>query len=259
MAFCKFCGRQLTEGEVCNCQNQQLNQFNNMNSGFNTQFEPNNQNYNAGDIPVEPNKKKTTNIMIISAGVLLAILFIIVFVLILGNAYKKPFNKLIRGINKNNAELILEQLLTDDMMDDFMDEIEDMDKDESREDFFDDSEEAMEEMKEYLEDDYGKNVKFSVKFISKKDAKKREIKNIERLYNLEDYDVEIKNAYKVKVELRVKGREDDEDMKMNLYSVNIKGEGWKVMVDDEAIDDIRYDIEDIMDTSIYEDIIDDIF
>ena len=233
MAFCKFCGRQLTEGEVCNCQNQQLNQFNNMNSGFNTQFEPNNQNYNAGDIPVEPNKKKTTNIMIISAGVLLAILFIIVFVLILGNAYKKPFNKLIRGINKNNAELILEQLLTDDMMDDFMDEIEDMDKDESREDFFDDSEEAMEEMKEYLEDDYGKNVKFSVKFIS--------------------------NAYKVKVELRVKGREDDEDMKMNLYSVNIKGEGWKVMVDDEAIDDIRYDIEDIMDTSIYEDIIDDIF
>ena len=59
--------------------------------------------------------------------------------------------------------------------------------------------------------------------------------------------------------MRVKGREDDEDMKMNLYSVNIKGEGWKVMVDDEAIDDIRYDIEDIMDTSIYEDIIDDIF
>ncbi len=257
MAFCKFCGRQLTDGEVCNCQNQQVNQSNDMNNGFNSTFNNQYPDYNGGAVPSEPDNKKKTNIMIIAAAAVLVIVFIIIFASILGGSYKKPFNRFIRGINKNDIELSLEQFLTEDMMDDLKDRIE-KETDEEWQDVCDDAEDAMEEMKEYLEDDYGKNVKFSLKFLNKKDAKKREIKNIEKLYDLEDYDIEIKKAYKVKVELRIKGKDDEEDMKLNLYSVNIKGEGWKMMIDDEFIEEIKYDIEDIVDTSIYEDIIDDV-
>lgn len=237
-----------------------------MNNGFNPAPEFNNQypdfnnqypDYNGGNIPAEPDNKKKTNIMIIAAVAAVVIVFVIIFALILGGSYKKPFNRFIKGINKNDIELSLEQLFTEDMMDNVKDDIED-ETDGDWQEFCDDAEEAMEEMKEYLEDDYGKNVKFSVKFLNKKDAKKRELKNIEKLYNLDDDEIEIKKAYKVKVELRIKGKDDDEDMKLNLYSVNIKGEGWKIMVDDEFIDEIRYDIEDIVDTGIYEEIIDDV-
>ncbi len=160
-------------------------------------------------------------------------------------------------MNKNNIELILEQVLTDDMMEDVKDEIED-ETDSDWKEFCEDAEDVMEEMKEYLEDDYGKNVKFSVKFLDKKDAKKREIKNLEKLYDSTDNDIEIKKAYKVKLELTIKGKDDDENMKLWLYSVNIKGEGWKIMIDNDTLTDIENDLDDIIDSDIYEDIIDDI-
>lgn len=255
MAFCKFCGRQLTEGEVCDCQNRQGNQFNSTDNSFNTAF--NNQYSDGGDIQSEPKRKKKTTIFIAAAAVLIVI-FIIIFALISGSSYKKPFNRIVRGINRNDIELVLEQFMTDDMMEEVKDTVED-ETDENWKEFCEDAEEAMEEMKEYLEDDFGKNVKFSVKFLDKKDAKKREIKNLEKLYNFIDKDIEIKKAYKIKLELRVKGKDDDEDMKLNLYSVNIKGEGWKLMIDNDILNDLEDGIGDIIDnTDIYEDIIEDI-
>ncbi|MBO5105168.1 MAG: hypothetical protein J6B74_08955 [Ruminococcus sp.] len=251
MAFCKFCGRQLTEGEVCNCQNQQNSQFNGTNNGFNNQYQ------DGGDVQSESKGKK--KLVLISAGI--AVVFIIILsllsALIVGSSYKRPFNKIVRGINKNDIELILEQFATEDMMDEIKEEVEKQ-YDGEWNDFCDDAEDGMEEIKEYLEDDFGKNVKFSVDFVDKKDAKKREIKNIEKLYKTIDKDIEIKKAYKVKVELQIEGKDDDDDIKLNLYSVNIKDEGWKLMIDNEIISDLQNDIEDLIDTDIYEDIIDDI-
>ncbi|MDE6092074.1 MAG: hypothetical protein K2G14_03160 [Ruminococcus sp.] len=259
MAFCKFCGRQLSEGEVCNCQNQQSNQFNSMNNGFNPTPEFNNQYPDSGDGIVSDNSKGKKKSTLIIAGI--AVIFIIILsllsALIAGSSYKKPFKNIVRGVNKNDIELILEQILTDDMMEDVKDEIED-ETDSDWKEFCEDAEDVMEEMKEYLEDDYGKNVKFSVKFLDKKDAKKREIKSLEKLYDSTDNDIEIKKAYKVKLELTVKGKDDNENMKLWLYSVNIKGEGWKIMIDNDTLTDIENDLDDIIDSDIYEDIIDDI-
>ncbi|MDE5770852.1 MAG: hypothetical protein K2I06_04345 [Ruminococcus sp.] len=258
MAFCKFCGRQLTEGEVCNCQNPQNQSFNNMNNGFNSPPDFNNQYTDGGAVPTEPQKKNKTTLMLAAAAAAFIVVVVIVLALISGSSYKKPFNRIVKGINKNDIEIIMEQFMTQDMMEDVKDEIED-ESDEDWKEFCDEAEEAMEEMKEYLEDDFGKNVKFSVKILDKKDAKKREIKNIEKLYSYIDDDIEIKKAYKIKLELRIKGKDDDEDMKLNLYSVNIKGEGWKIMFDNEILSDLEDGIENIIDTDIYEDIIDDLF
>lgn len=256
MAFCKFCGRQLTEGEVCDCQNRQGNQFNSTDNSFNPAF--NNQYSDGGDIKSESKGKKKLTLIFAGIAVIFIIILSLLSALIAGNSYKRPFNRIVRGINRNDIELVLEQFMTDDMMEEVKDSVED-ETDENWKEFCEDAEEAMEEMKEYLEDDFGKNVKFSVKFLDKKDAKKREIKNLEKLYNVIDEDIEIKKAYKIKLELRVKGKDDDDDMKLNLYSVNIKGEGWKLMIDNDILNDLEDGIEDIIDnTDIYEDIIEDI-
>ncbi|MDE5620079.1 MAG: hypothetical protein K2O29_04995 [Ruminococcus sp.] len=257
MAFCKFCGRQLTDGEVCNCQSLQGNQSNDMNNGFNPTFNNQYTDSNDGDIQSESKGKKKLTLMIAGIAVIFIIILSLLSALIAGNSYKKPFNRIVRGVNKNDIELILEQFMTEDMMEEVKDEIED-ETDGDWKEFCKDAEEVMEEMKEYLEDDFGKNVKFSVKFLDKDDAKKREIKNLEKLYALIDDDIEIKKAYKIKLELRIKGKDDDEDIKLNLYSVNIKGEGWKIMIDNDIINDLENGIEDIIDTDIYKDIIEDI-
>ncbi len=257
MAFCKFCGRQLTDSEVCDCQNRQGNQFNDMNSGFNPTSNNQYTDSNSGDIQSESKGKKKLTLMFAGIAVIFIIILSLLSALIAGNSYKKPFNRIVRGVNKNDIELILEQFMTEDMLEEVKDEIED-ETDGDWKEFCEDAEEAMEEMKEYLEDDFGKNVKFSVKFLDKKDAKKREVKNLEKLYNSIDEDIEIKKAYKIKLELKVKGKDDDEDMKLNLYSVNIKGEGWKLMIDNDILNDLENGIEDIVDTDIYEDIIQDI-
>ena len=53
------------------------------------------------------------------------------------------------------------------------------------------------------------------------------MKKIEEMYD-DFYDVEVKKAYKVKIEMEIKGKDDEDSEKNWLYVVKIKGDGWKI-------------------------------
>lgn len=250
MAFCKYCGKRLAENEICNCHT--LN--NSYTPDINMDYD--NQDNTAPD--------STAKIKLPIKKLLLIPIIILIIILIASgisysaNAYRQPVKNIIKGINKNNIELILEQIMTKDELEEFKEDVV-SDLDEDWNDFCDDTAEGMEELKEYIEDDFGKHFKVSAKIINSKDAKKREIKNLEKSYQSADMDVKIKKAYKLKTELTFKGKNDKKSMKLWVYSVKLKDEGWKLMLDEEAMEDFEYDLDDIIDTKVYREIADDIF
>ncbi len=90
MAFCENCGRQLAEGEVCNCTQNQ------------TGSEPN-QTQN-----VEPSKSKRK----VKIGLVIAVMVLVVAVvggmaafIHISNGYKKPVNNIINVVNKKTSSI----------------------------------------------------------------------------------------------------------------------------------------------------------
>lgn len=248
MAFCKYCGRQLSENEICNCRTQTSTYTPDVDfSGINPDT----------DVPAKKTRKFTGKNLVLIPVILLIVIFLSAGVSYSATAYKRPLKNIIRGINKNNIELILKQVMTEDMLEDFKENAVDDDMD--WKDFCDDTEEGMEELKEYIEDDFGKHFKVSAEILSKKDAKKREIKSLEKVCDSRDMECEIKKAYKLKTELTFKGKSEEKTMKLWVYSVKLEDEGWKLMLDEEALDDFEYDLDDVIDTKTYREIAEDIF
>lgn len=249
MAFCKYCGKRLEENEVCNCRTT------------NNSYTPDiSMDYENQDTitPPAPSKKLPVKKLLLIPAILLVIILIASGISYSANSYRRPVKNIVKGINKNDIELILEQIMTEEELEEFKEDAVN-DSDEDWDDFCDDTEEGMEELKEYIEDDFGKHFKVSAKIINSKDAKKREVKNLEKSYQAMNMDVDIKKAYKLKTELTFKGKSDKKSMKLWVYSVKLKDEGWKLMLDDEAMEDFEYDLDDIIDTKVYREIADDIF
>ena len=73
----------------------------------------------------------------------------------------------------------------------------------------------------------------SVDFVSKKKADKDDLEELQELYD-DTFDADVKKAYKVKVKLTIKGKEDEDSEKANLYVVKVKGDGWKLAPYDDA-------------------------
>lgn len=249
MAFCKYCGKQLSENEICNCRTPEKK--------YTPDVDFDGISQETTETPVKKTRKLTGKNFILIPVILLVIIAVFSGISYSANAYKRPLKNMVRGINKNNIELILSQVMTEDMLEDFKENA--VDDDSNWKEFCEDTEEGMEELKEYIEDDFGKHFKISAEILSKKDAKKREIKNLEKVCDENDMDCEIKKAYKLKTELTFKGKSEEKTMKLNVYSVKLAGEGWKLMLDEEALEDFEYDLDDIIDTKVYREIADDIF
>lgn len=254
MAFCKYCGRKLSENEICNCNTTKTT----YKPDIDLNSYPNNENISV-ETTETPKKKKLSR-----KKSLVIILIVLILILVsginsyFGNAYKIPLKRAIRGINKNNIELILEQFMTEDMLEDFKEKVTDKEDIDWKE-YCENTNEGIEELKEYIEDDFGKRFKVSAKVIETKDAKKREKRNIEEYCESIDMECDIKKAYKLKTEITLKGKDEEKTMKVWLYSARLKNEGWKIVFDEETIDDFEYELDDIIDTKVYNDIADDIF
>lgn len=249
MSFCKYCGKQLSDNEVCSCRTPDNKYTPDIN------LDGENQNTNT---PTVKEKKSGGKKLLVIPVMILAVIIIATGISCSANAYKRPLKNIVRGVNKNNIELILEQVMTEDTLEEFKEDIVD-DKDIDWKEFCEDTKDGMEELKEYIEDDFGKHFKVSAKIITKKDAKKREIKSLEKSCESMDMDCKIKKAYKLKTELTFKGKNEEKNMKVWVYSVQLKGEGWKLMFDDETLDDFEYELDDIIDTKVYKEIAEDIF
>lgn len=201
MAFCPNCGKVIPDGTVCDCQMQAQN-----------------------NSPVPPtNNKKQLLVVGISAVAVIAVLCLIVSSL--GGGYKEPIKDLVKGFNKCNCEKIIDATMPKEYLKELKKDLKDDDED--WDDYIDDANDYLEDAKDDIEDIYGKNTKISVKFLDKKDVKKSDMKKIEEMYD-DFYDVEVKKAYKVKIEMEIKGKDDEDSEKNWLYVVKIKGDGWKI-------------------------------
>lgn len=208
MAFCSNCGKVIPDGMICDCQMQAQNN------------------------PPAPQKNNKKQLIVIGISAVALIVVLCLIISSMGGGYKEPIKDLVKGFNKCDCERILDATMTKDSLKELKEDIKD--EDEKWKDFVDEMNDYLEDAKDDLEDDYGKNVKLSVKFLDKKDVKKSDMKKIEERYD-DYYDAEVKKAYKVKIEMEIKGKDDKDSEKGWLYVVNIKGDGWKVSTyDDET-------------------------
>ncbi|MBD5159812.1 MAG: hypothetical protein HDT23_06185 [Ruminococcus sp.] len=261
MAFCKYCGRKLSENEICTCQKPEKTYRPDIEiiPEIITNETPANENTGT-----EKTRKIFSNNLFSGKNLLLILIILVIVVGIagvstfFGNAYKRPIQKVVRGINRNNIEMILSQVMTEEMLEEFQEEVTEKNET-SWEEYCEDTNDGIEELKEYIEDDFGKHFKVSAKILEKKDAKKREIRSIEEYYKSVGSECDIEKACKLKTEITLKGKEDKKTMKVWLYTAKIDDDGWKIVFDDETSEDFEDELDDIIDRKTYNEIADDIF
>ena len=148
----------------------------------------------------------------IIGGVVAVIAIIITtIVLIAGNAWKKPIDKVMKGIKKSDTEIIL-SAFPDFVVDEFEDYL------------------GVEDMKKWgeaLEEEYGKNYKISYKVVEKDKIQKDDLKKLEKAINNSDAvdkTVKISAGYRARIKTTVKGKgkSDSETGTWYLYKIDGK-------------------------------------
>lgn len=208
MAFCRFCGTEIPDGNICDsCKAAQLVSETDPVSGSNG------------------NNKKGLAVMG-AAVVVVVILIVAIISSVAGGGYKEPINDMIKGFNKADSEKLLESFYPEDYLEKLAENLDDEDIDE----LYDTADELIEKSKKSIEKEYGKNIKVSFDFKSKK-----KITNEKKIDYYEDWydtylsmDAEVVKAYKVKGTLEVKGKKDKSSASVEFVVVKIKGEGWKI-------------------------------
>lgn len=253
MAFCKFCGKKLEEGQKCNCE-EAVN-------ANNISFEADSENSNNKDIISEnddtdqhkdiqsielsetsskelPVPAQTISDSMLRRGLVLVCalaLCLVLFITIAGNivgcGYKRPVKNVIKGVNKERAELVINSFYPRNYVEELRDDAEDEDMEWS--DLTDDLDSLISNVKEVCEDNYfGDDLKLNAKIVKKKPATAKDFRNIKKEF--EKYDAVVKKAYKLKVRLTVKGDDEKEQIHFYIYSVKLKGGRWVVFADDKT-------------------------
>lgn len=240
MAFCKYCGKEIPEGSVCSCEEAQAE----TSSAAPTQTSVTNET-NGGSQASNPVADVISSIkngnsnmtVLIAAGAAVLLAIIILICVLCSGGYKKPFNKVVKGFNKEDPEIILSAFFTEDM-------IESGDEwDGDYDDAIDDFDDAMDEMIDALEDKYGKDLKIKFDIDSKKPIKEGKLEDFEDEYDDEfDMDVEIKKGYKIKGTISIEGSKDDDEIDdIEISVIKIKGEGWVIYPFDMSLSSLyRY-------------------
>lgn len=241
MAFCGNCGRQLEDGEVCTCtqNNQQFGaqqpgnqqfgaqQFGNQQSG-NQQFAGQQFGNQAGNVagefqsPQTVNKKNKT-VFYALAAVVVAVVLYAAFNLI-GGGYMSPVNDVMALINKKSTDANKYRVAM--MSSDLAKPVEKIasiaikaDKD-----AFEDENEVFEDFYEDLDDEW-KKWKLSFDMKSKKKLDKDDLKDLQELYadNYDDY-------YEDVVDRLKDALEDDDDLEDLADSMDISEKDAKAVV-----------------------------
>ena len=264
MAFCKYCGNKLEDGELCTCEEAvaEARKAAEAASGSaqdaaepavvgvpdsaKTGAEAPGYPAPASDMGAAEVKADDSTfkkgIGLLAAAAAIIILIIILLASLLGGSYKTPLKKAVKGINKCDTELIMSAVLTDDQIEEIKEEAEDADED--YKDMIKDFDKLLEDATEVLEDEYfGKHMKVSYKITDKeKVSKKKELREIEDYY--EDNDEEVKKAYKLKIELTVEGKDEEVESKLSVYSVKLKGGDWVLYADEDELTSVAEDFEE---------------
>ncbi|MDE6502769.1 MAG: hypothetical protein K2L10_11840 [Ruminococcus sp.] len=202
MPFCPKCGKPLPDGALCDCQDTNIFDDNQL-----------------------PQKKEKKKFVVIGSVAVVAVTAVVLLTSSLGGGYKKPINDLVNSINKGDSAKMFSAVIPKDKIKEMKKELKGSKFD--WDDLMDTIDDGLEDSMEDLEYKYGKNVKLSVKFLEKKKVKGDDLEEIEELYE-DTFDAEVSKAYKVKVEMTIKGKKEKDTNKSWLYVAKIKGDDWKV-------------------------------
>ena len=171
------------------------------------------------------------------------VLFITVLGNLAGNGYKRPVKNVVKGLNRDRAELIISSFYPRDYIEELRDEADD--SDEEWEDVTDDLDSLISDVKEVCEDNYfGDDLTVSAKIVKKKPATAKDLRMLKKEF--ENYDAVVKKAYRIKVRLTVKGDDEKEQVHFYVYSVKLKGGKWLLYPDDKTKGTLAEKSEDIV-------------
>ena len=158
----------------------------------------------------------------------------IVLVLIFGSSPKKALNNYLDYTLKTNVNKV--ESLAPKAYWNFCKEsglIDIKDKDEVKacnEDYLDGQ-------KEELEDEYGAKIKYSYKITKEKDVKNKDLTEIKE-YLKKVYDIpkkDVKDAKEIDIEIKISGKDDNEEIDMDSIIVVKIGGGWYVLTNDSKL------------------------
>ncbi|MBQ8920545.1 MAG: hypothetical protein IJ060_12425 [Oscillospiraceae bacterium] len=235
MAFCKYCGRQLAEGEQCFCKAAPV-------------IPQGNPAPVPAPVPVpmpvpapvpapapKPKRKKTGIIIALVCLLLCIIGGCLLFISlhkVRKEPYEKPVEQIIKGLNQQNYKPIADAYMTDSVRVNFDSVNGDFDAYRLYTDYI--SEELKEDFKEIAEtwDVDADAFRFSYSLISAKKLSRSELEDCyEAEYGRLFYeDNALKEGYKLRFRVTVKAGAESDSASGYLTVVNVKNEGWKFLV-----------------------------
>lgn len=192
--FCEKCGAEIAENEnLCsNCKEQN---------------------------PIT--KKNSTKYFIIGGIVAVIAIIVTIVLVIVNNAWKRPIDKMIKGLEKGDIDLILEAspkfiIEMDEESDDYEYNKEQYEK-------------VFIKIADALEEEYGDNFKIKYKIVKKEKIKKDDLKQVEKLCNklADKDDIKVTAGYKVKMKWTIKGKEKTDSETNTMYVYKVDGK-WSI-------------------------------
>lgn len=174
------------------------------------------------EVAVIDNKKsKFRNMLItaLTAVVLLVVIIAVIAIISAVNAYKEPVNRIVKGINKADTLLLMETIYPDDMV--VFKRFNEKNAGTAWKDYLKKNDDYIEKKM----DEMGLE-KAKCDIVAKEEIKGSNLEAIEDFYE-STYEVEVKKAYRVEVDMTFKTKGGDETPSGWLCVVKIEDEGWK--------------------------------
>lgn len=206
MAFCKYCGKELDKDGNCTCEASMGKSV------------PSREHIKADKSP-EGGAKKA--LIIICVMLVLAIIVALALFIYSGvNAYKKPIKDMVKGANKGDTQRIISAMYTDDEVSEL--KVRAKDKGLDWDSYISDNDKTIDTIRK------SKNIRgMKVDVVAKEKLDGSNLEKVEEYYK-NSFGEEVKKAYRVEVNLRVKYKDGGGEIKNNgwMTVAKIKDGGW---------------------------------
>ena len=174
--------------------------------------------------PEAPKENKLKKLLpMIIGGAAAIVLIVVLCVVFLGGGYKKPLDNYMKILNGKGSEATIEACMPKEFWEEAEDEL-----DVTPGDLYDQLDENYDDLIEELEEEFGDNIKFSYKVTDKDELSKKKLDDLKDTYKeigLSKKD--ITKAYKLEVELTIKGSDDTDSEDLDVVVFKYKGK-WYV-------------------------------
>ena len=214
-AFCTLCGEKFeTAAEAAPAAN----------NGEETILDKFKANANAEGIKKLTGNPNFAKYVGIGAAVLALIIVIAILSSILGSGYKKPVKNIFEGIKKEDGEILMKAYHETELKN--QKDANEMTNKEQKEGY----EEIAKAQYKYWEEEYGKKLKISYKIVDEEKMDKDDLKDLEKTLEelWDEKSLDVSKAYELDVEVKVKGKDDDDVLEGEFVVAKVEGD-WCIV------------------------------